>query len=96
MSNTIEKGGILLYGPSVLAGGICGVIVNIDKALMIEAFFIAIVAATIITNFSVSLRGRESIASAFCATGVLCIWVVAFSMIVSGLTLWVGLKLFEG
>ena len=38
----MPKGNLLMfYGPSVVAGCICGVIANVDKPLLMDAFFIA-------------------------------------------------------
>jgi uncharacterized membrane protein YhdT len=87
MSSLITKDGILFYGPSVVAGCICGVIVNVDKTLLIEAFFIAWVVATIITNYLHGMSRSESFFATLCLTGPMCVWIVVFSMIVSGLAI---------
>lgn len=83
--------------PAMLAGLVCGVIVNLDKSILINAYFIAVIIATLITNFTFGIRrGGESFGAALLVTGPMCIWVVGFSMIISGLGLMAFLKLFGG
>ena len=86
----------LYYAPSVIAGVICGVIAIVNRPLLIDAFFVAVLSAIVITNVAFGFRYSEHLFGSLAITGPICALITAFSMIVSGVALTAYMKLFGG